>query len=83
MSIAKITTAALIAAAALIPAQTQPPAQGEYPLLIPNTGQQINPFAPVGSRFVWLNPGLAAAPNWYAGQAATSAVSPDARTLVV
>jgi len=64
-------------------AQSQPPAPAEYPMLIPNTGQQINPFAPTESQFVWLNPGLPGRPDWYAGQAATSVVSPDNQTLLV
>lgn len=68
---------------ALAQAETQPPAQTQYPLGIPNTGQQINPFAPTNSQFVWLNPGLMSRPDWYAGQAATSVVSPDNQTLLV
>ncbi|HUO32871.1 MAG TPA: bifunctional YncE family protein/alkaline phosphatase family protein [Bryobacteraceae bacterium] len=64
-------------------AQVQPPAQNEYPLAIPNMGQQINPFAPTGAQFVWLNPGMASRPDWYAGQAATAVVSPDNQTLLV
>ncbi|HTX34459.1 MAG TPA: hypothetical protein VME43_05530, partial [Bryobacteraceae bacterium] len=72
-----------IAGGVLALAQNQPPAAGEYPLPIPNTGQQINPFAPTSSQFVWLNPGLPSRPNWYAGQAATSVVSPDNQTLLV
>jgi len=78
-----ISAAALIGLAALGCAQPQPPAQSAYPLAIPNTGQQINPFAPTGSQFVWMNPGLTALPDWYAGQAATAVVSPDRQTLVV
>ena len=39
---------ALMLAAGGVPAhaQSQPPAQSQYPLALPNTGQQINPFAP-------------------------------------
>ena len=77
------SAAVLIGWGVLVHAQSAPPAQSQYPLVIPNTGQQINPFAPVGSQFVWLNPGLASRPDWYAGQAATSAVSPDNQTLLV
>lgn len=68
---------------ALVHAQLQPPAQSQYPLAIPNMGQQINPFAPTGAQFVWLNPGLKSRPDWYAGQAATTVVSPDNKTLLV
>ena len=64
-------------------AQLAPPAQSQYPMTIPNMGQQINPFAPTNSQFVWLNPGMVDRPNWYAGQAASAVVSPDQQTLLV
>jgi DNA-binding beta-propeller fold protein YncE len=50
---------------------------------IPNTGQQITPTAPAGASFVPLNPGLADNPNYVAGQAVNSLVSPDGKTLLV
>jgi hypothetical protein len=50
---------------------------------LPNMGQQISPLAPQDSTFEPLNPGLADNPNWLAGQAATSIVSPDKKTLLV
>jgi DNA-binding beta-propeller fold protein YncE len=50
---------------------------------LPNMGQQISPLAPQGSTFEPLNPGLADNPNWLAGQAATTLVSPDKKTLLV
>jgi len=50
---------------------------------LPNMGQQISPLAPRGSTFEPLNPGLADNPNWLAGQAATTIVSPDKKTLLV
>ncbi|MCJ7516020.1 MAG: beta-propeller fold lactonase family protein [Dehalococcoidia bacterium] len=50
---------------------------------LPNMGQQISPLAPQGSTFEPLNPDLADNPNWLAGQAATSLVSPDKKTLLV
>ena len=50
---------------------------------LPNKGQQISPLAPQGSTFEPLNPGLADNPNWLAGQAATTVVSPDKKTLLV
>lgn len=55
-----------------------PPAQD-----LPNLGQQITPLEPRGSRFESLNPGLADKPDWLAGQAVTSVVSPDHKTLLV
>jgi len=50
---------------------------------VPNMNQQITPLAPQGSRFEPLNPDLADRPDWLAGQAVTSVVSPDRRTLLV
>jgi len=78
-----ICAAMFVTLCGLAHAWNGPPAASEYPLAIPNTGQQINPFAPAGSQFVWLNPGLPVMPEWYAGQAATSVVSPDNQTLLV
>jgi YVTN family beta-propeller protein len=51
--------------------------------VIPNSGQQITPTAPTGASFVPLNPGLADNPQYLAGQAVTSLVSPDGKTLLV
>jgi YVTN family beta-propeller protein len=50
---------------------------------IPNTGQKITPTAPTGATFMPLNPGLADNPQYLAGQAVTSLVSPDGKTLLV
>ena len=50
---------------------------------LPNTGQQITPLAPTGARFLPLNPGLTDNPEYLAGQAVTSVVSPDGKTLLV
>jgi hypothetical protein len=56
---------------------------------LPNMGQQITPLAPVDSRFEPLNPGLPYDPaflagqGWLAGQAVTTAVSPDHKTLLI
>lgn len=54
-----------------------------YAQWIPNTGQTITPTAPAGSRYELLNPGLADFPNFVAGQAATTLVSPDKNTLLI
>ena len=80
---AAASTILLLGWVALVRAQGGPPAAGEYPQTIPNTGQQINPLAPADSRFAWLNPGMTTRPDWYAGQAATTVVSPDGQTLLV
>jgi DNA-binding beta-propeller fold protein YncE len=50
---------------------------------LPNMGQQITPLAPLGSRFIPMNPGLPDNPAWLAGQAVTTVVSPDQKTLLV
>jgi YVTN family beta-propeller protein len=47
------------------------------------TGQSITPTAAPGSIFSSLNPGLPDYPDFTAGQAVTSAVSPDGATLLV
>ena len=50
---------------------------------LPNMGQQITPLAPLGSRFEPMNPDLPTNPAWLAGQAVTTVVSPDGKTLLV
>jgi hypothetical protein len=46
-----------------------------------STGQLITPLAPRGSSFQSLNPGLADNPEYTAGQAVQTALSPDKKTL--
>ena len=62
-------------------------AQGQVPITqvmnVPNTGQQITPLAPRGSRFTYMNPGLANYPGHVVGQGVTGVVSPDGKTLLV
>jgi len=41
------------------------------------TGQFITPTAPAGAMFMGLNPGLADFPNFLAGRAVKTVVSPD------
>ncbi|MBN1313951.1 MAG: beta-propeller fold lactonase family protein [Anaerolineales bacterium] len=50
---------------------------------LPNMGQQISPLAPQDSRFETMNPDLSDNPDWLAGQAVTTVVSPDKRTMLV
>src|ERR1041384_4071957 len=50
--------------------------------VLPN-GQTITPTAARGSRFTALNPHLSDHPDYVVGQAVTTAVSPDGRTLLV
>ncbi len=59
------------------------PSAPSAPQMLPNTGQQLTPTAPRGSRFESLNPGLADFPNYTAGQAVTTVTSPDQSTLLV
>jgi YVTN family beta-propeller protein len=47
------------------------------------TGQQITPTAAQGSTFADLNPNLPDRPAYTAGQAVTSLLSPDGKTLLV
>jgi DNA-binding beta-propeller fold protein YncE len=55
----------------------------QEPQNLPNMGQQITPLAPRDSRFESMNPDLSDYPAWLAGQAVTSVVSPDRKTLLV
>jgi len=50
---------------------------------LPNLDRQITPLAPAGAQFVPLNPGLSDNPQYLAGQAVTSVVSPDGKTMLV
>ena len=47
------------------------------------TGQYITPLAVRGAKQQFLNPGLPAYPNFIAGEAVRSRLSPDGRTLAV
>jgi len=51
--------------------------------VLPNAGRQITPLAPRGASFQPLNPGLSDNPEYLAGQAASTVVSPDGKTLLV
>jgi DNA-binding beta-propeller fold protein YncE len=78
MSRISIVRQILIATA--IAAVLAPASRGQQ---LPNTGQQITPLAPSQARFEPLNPGLSDNPLYTAGQAVTSVVSPDGKTLLV
>src|SRR5579864_2725387 len=47
------------------------------------TGQYVTPTAPSGAAQQFLNPGLAAYPNFIAGEAVRSQLSPDGTTLAI
>src|SRR5215467_12432881 len=71
---------ALLAATPLLLIQAASAASG--PIALP-TGQTITPTAAPGSVFQQLNPHVASAPNYTVGQAESTAVSPDGKTLLV
>jgi len=50
---------------------------------LPNMNQKITPLAVPYARFETLNPDLPGMPDWLAGQAVTTVVSPDNKTLLV
>jgi YVTN family beta-propeller protein len=52
------------------------------PQILP-TGQLITPLVPKGARFQPLNPNLADNPGYTVGQAVTTAISPDGKTLLI
>ncbi|MGO9128013.1 MAG: Ig domain-containing protein, partial [Terriglobales bacterium] len=58
---------------------------GAFPAqAVPNMGQQITPLAPPGALFGPLDTGLIVNGNhWLAGQAVSTAVSPDGNTLLI
>ena len=72
----------LVVAATLVSSCTEkrPPVVS---LSLPNVGQQITPLAPKDSQFEGLNPGMTDKPDWLSGNAVTSIVSPDKKTMLV
>ncbi len=67
-----------LAAATLACAQLN---AGEPQIL--STNQTITPLAPRGARFLQLNPRLADSPQYTVGQAVSTVVSPDGKTLLI
>ncbi len=57
-------------------------ASATAPIAIP-TGQTITPTAAAGAVFQPLNPHVPSAPSYTVGQAETTAVSPDGKTLLI
>src|SRR5579862_1936427 len=70
------------ALAALFALSVAPYGEARAAELLP-TGQTITPEAATGAHFQNLNPGLAAFPDHLAGQAVTTAVSHDGKTLLI
>ena len=59
------------------------PASPAIGQVLPNTGQRITPLAPRAAGFEPLNPGLSDNPEYLAGQAVSTVVSPDGKTLLI
>ena len=71
-SVSLLALIGIAAAAAPLPVQTRI-----------STGQTITPTAAHGSVFAPLNPNIPSEPNYLVGQAETTLVSPDGRTMLV
>ncbi len=81
----KVPSVALktLVAVAIASACLQPVAYGSHkPEPLP-TGLSITPTAAPGSTFLTLNPGLTNFPDFVAGQAVSTAASPDGKTLLI
>ncbi len=69
--------------AAPLLAQSTPNGNNSGQPQILSTGQRITPLAPRGARFEPLNPNLADNPEYTVGQAVSTTVSPDGKTLLI
>jgi YVTN family beta-propeller protein len=78
--LSSVSRLSLLAAAPLLLIQATSAASD--PIALP-TGQFITPTAARGSVFQALNPHVASSPNYTVGQAMSTAVSPDGKTLLV
>jgi DNA-binding beta-propeller fold protein YncE len=68
--------------AATVAAQTGENYTGQE-FRLPKSDQKITPLAPGGAQYQRLNPNFSDFPDYVAGQAVTSVVSPDGKTLFV
>ena len=75
----------LLASAAFLAGTQTGQAKRIVPLdgTITPSGQVITPDVAPGAQFGPLNPGLAQFPNYVAGQAVTTTISPDGKTLLI
>ncbi|MGO9338708.1 MAG: bifunctional YncE family protein/alkaline phosphatase family protein [Terracidiphilus sp.] len=82
-SLSQNPAASIVAAIVMfaVHSATAQPNTGEPQIL--STGQLISPLAPNGARFQPLNPHLADNPEYTVGQAVTTAISPDGKTLLI
>lgn len=86
MGTGRIMRAALAlgcATAALASFLSPPPARAAVTSEHLVTGQELTPLAAPGSTLQTLNPGLSGHPDYRAGWAVSSALSPDGKTLLV
>src|SRR5438132_1547977 len=79
---ATISALAIVAVMYLRVAKADDDAQAEKGAFLP-TGVRITPTAAPGSIFQPLNPGLASDPTFTVGQAVTTVISPDGKTLLI
>jgi YVTN family beta-propeller protein len=77
-----VTIAIFISGAAAVSADAKTDDDAKNGTFIP-TGVQITPAAAPGSSFQALNPGLPFDPGFIVGQAVTTAISPDGKTLLI
>jgi YVTN family beta-propeller protein len=75
--------AALLGASVLTLALSIQPATARSPNEMVSSGQAITPLATPGAYFRTLDPGLAGYPSYRAGEAVSTALSPDGNTLLV
>ncbi|MDB5998587.1 MAG: phosphoesterase family protein [Rhizobacter sp.] len=73
----------VIASASLLAINAQADLPGNTGAVPLATGQYITPTFPSGAQQQYLNPGLPAYPNFVAGEAVKSQLSPDGTTLAV
>ncbi|WP_287761763.1 bifunctional YncE family protein/alkaline phosphatase family protein [Acidiphilium sp.] len=73
----------LLAGSAMIAVAATTGSGRAAPATITSSGQYLTPAAAPGAVFTALNPGLADNPSYVAGQAISTAVSPDGKTLLV
>jgi YVTN family beta-propeller protein len=86
IAMAQLSTRPLVKAALLISTMFVTPQlvyAADNSALVLLTGQHITPTAPTGAVQQFLNPGLPAYPNFVAGEAVRSQLSPDGSTLAI
>jgi YVTN family beta-propeller protein len=72
----------MVAVAILLAGRAYAATAAGAPVVAPS-GDRVTPLAAAGAQFSRLNPHLAGFPHYVAGQAVTTALSPDGRTLLI